>query len=204
MKVFGRIGTLFLGLGILAFVVLAWRFSQAILDLKRQKTETAEVILSQMQAVSKLVTAEGYFSEIYDYKDYYPWDYRPFRKKALMRVKAKVIMGYDLKNLDFRIDTESRTITITDPASPQILALEHDVDYYDLTAGTFNRFTEEDLNVLNDRAKNFISEAALQSDLTGLANSRKVEIFNTLRAIAETAGYTLTIQHETAGPAPIQ
>ena len=192
---------LVLGLGILAFALMIWFFSRTVLDLKRQQTETAEVILTQMQAVSKLVTAEGYFSEIYDYKDYYPWDYRPFRKKALMRVKAKVIMGYDLANLDFSIDSESKQISITDPATPQILALEHDVDYYDLTSGTFNRFSEADLNILHDRARNFISEVAMQSDLVTLANTRKMEILNTLRAIAETAGYDLIIEQESAGPA---
>jgi hypothetical protein len=204
MKFFGRLGAFVLGLGILACAALAWYFSRTVLDLKRQKSETAEVILSQMQAVSKLVTAEGYFSEIYDYKDYYPWDYKPFRKKALMRVKAKVIMGYDLERLDFSIDSESKQITITDPAAPQILALEHDVDYYDLTSGTFNRFSEQDLNTLNDRARNFISEAAMQSDLVDLANARKTEIFNTLSKIAETAGFTLVIVPETTGPAAIQ
>ena len=197
---FKRLGTLILGVSILACVAFAWYFTHTFLRFKKQKEENAEVILQQMKAVSKLVTAEGYFSEIYDYKDYYQWDINPLRKKALMRVKAKVVMGYDLEHLNFKIDSETKQVTITDPTSPEIIAMEHDVDYYDLTAGAFNRFTEADLNTMNDRARNFITEVAMQSDLVQLANTRKQEIFNTLRVIAETAGYTLILEPETAGP----
>jgi hypothetical protein len=74
------------------------------------------------------------------------------------------------------------------------------VDYYDITSGTFNRFTEADFNMLNDRAKNFISEVAMQSDLVNLATTRKEEIFNTLHAIAENAGYELTVKKPVATP----
>ncbi|HLF62759.1 MAG TPA: DUF4230 domain-containing protein [Saprospiraceae bacterium] len=195
-----RLGTLILGLAILACVALAWYVSRSLFHLKKQKAETAEVILEQMKSVSKLVTAEGYFSEIYDYKDYYQWDISPLRKKALLRVKAKVIMGYDLEKLQFSIDSETKRIVITDSAFPEIIALEHDIDYYDLTEGTFNSFSEDDLNMLNAHARNFISEVAMQSDLVKLANTRKEEIFKTLRTIAETADYELKIEKNAAGP----
>ncbi len=195
-----RIGSLVLGLGLLACVALVWHFSRTWFRWENKKAETAEVILEQMKSVSKLVTAEGYFSEMYDYKDYYQWDISPLRKKALMRVKAKVIMGYDLEKLQFSINSETKRITVTDPESPIIIALEHDVDYYDLTEGTFNSFSEADLNTLNDRARNFISEVAMQSDLVDLATTRKEEIFKTLRAIAETAGYELVVKKPMFSP----
>jgi hypothetical protein len=67
------------------------------------------------------------------------------------------------------------------------------VDFYDLPSGTFNKFAEGDLNELQKRAKNFISEVAMQSNLVELANARKAEIYETLRIIAESAGYTLVI-----------
>ena len=189
-----RLSLLILGLGLIACAAAIFYISRSVQLFRQQQAETAEVILEQMQAVTKLVTAEGYFSEVYDYKDYYQWDISPLRKKALMRVKAKVIMGYDLEQMALHLDTESRTVTIRDVNRPQILALEHDVDYYDLTSGTFNKFAETDLNTLNQRAKQFISEVALQSNLVDLANTRKEEIFATLRTLTESAGYRLIIE----------
>jgi hypothetical protein len=188
-----RFSAIILGVGLLAMAAAIWYVTSQIRLFEQHKKETAEVILNQMQTVTKLVTAEGYFSEVYDYKDYYQWDIGLLRKKALMRVKAKVVMGYDLEKLNFNIDSATKRITIQDATSPEILALEHDVDFYDLTSGTFNKFAEGDLNELQKRAKNFISEVAMQSNLVELANARKAEIYETLRIIAESAGYTLVI-----------
>jgi hypothetical protein len=191
-----KLSTVILGIGLLALAGSIWYVTRSIRLFEQHKEESAEVILNQMQAVTKLVTAEGYFSEVYDYKDYYQWDIGILRKKALMRVKAKVIMGYDLAKLNFRIDSESKQITIHDVARPEILAIEHDVDFYDLTSGTFNKFAEGDLNALQQNAKNFISEVAMESNLVHLANERKVEIYKTLGIIAESAGYSLLVVPE--------
>jgi hypothetical protein len=180
-----------LGLGVLGAGI--WYFAHTVSRHEANRMETAEVILEQMQSVTKLVTAEGYFSEIYDYKDYYRWDLQPLRKKAIMRVKAKVSVGYDLERLNFTIDSKTAHITVSDLPGPEIIAVDHDVDYYDLTSGTFNRFSEEDLNALQDHAKQFIANVALESDLADLADQRKQEIFLALGKIAETAGYTLEI-----------
>ena len=195
---FRSISTLVLGLGLLALVAFAWHFSQNFFRFEKQKSEHVEVILEQMKAVTKLVTAEGYFSEVYDYKDYYQWDIIPLRKKALMRVKAKVVMGYDLEQLQFNIDSGTKRVTVSGPTTPQIIALEHDVDYYDLTSGAFNRFSEKDLNALNDRAKNFITEVAMQSNLVEMAETRKNEILRKLDVIASTAGYELEVEEAIA------
>ncbi len=190
---FKRIGIIILGFGLIAMSASLWYVVQSMQKSQRQKSENAEVILQQMQAVARLVTAEGYFSEIYRYKDYYHWDVGLLRKKALLRVNAKVSLGYDLERLDFHIDSETKRIVISDPGMPEIIAMEHDIGFYDLTSGTFNRFSEDDLNTLKSRAKHFIREVALQSDLVDLANERKQVIFQSLGAIAITAGYELYV-----------
>lgn len=191
-----KLSFLVFGLGLIALAAAIWYFTRTLTLFEKKQSETAEVILEQMRTVTKLVTAEGYFSEVYDYKDYYQWDITPLRKKALLRVKAKVIMGHDLENLDFTIDSATRKIRITDPGTPEIISVEHEVDYYDLTSGTFNRFSEADLNTLNERARNFITQVALKSNLVDLANTRKTEIYEALRKIAETAGYEFVIERE--------
>jgi hypothetical protein len=69
-----RFSAIILGVGLLAMAAAIWYVTSQIRLFEQHKKETAEVILNQMQTVTKLVTAEGYFSEVYDYKDYYQWD----------------------------------------------------------------------------------------------------------------------------------
>ena len=66
---------------------------------KFRLTEQSQVLMEKIKTVAKLVTVEGYFSEVYDYQDYWNYDVSMFRKKALIRVKAKVSVGYDLSKM---------------------------------------------------------------------------------------------------------
>jgi hypothetical protein len=106
---------------------------------KVKTEEDATVILEKIKTVSKLVTVEGYFAELYNYKDYYAYDWWIFRKKAIVRVKAKVSAGFDLSNLSFDVRPEESLIIIKNiPDSAQIISIDHQLDYYDISEGTFN------------------------------------------------------------------
>jgi hypothetical protein len=129
---------------------------------KKEKVKTEEdatVLLEKIQTVAKLVTVEGYFSELYNYKDYYAYDWWIFRKKAILRVKAKVSAGYDLSGLAFDVQLDQNLIIIRNiPDTPQIISIDHQLDYYDISEGTFNSFSETDYNKINQNAKSFIEE----------------------------------------------
>jgi predicted SPOUT superfamily RNA methylase MTH1 len=155
------------------------------------KSENSTVLLERIRQAAKLVTVEGYFSEIYDYKDYYGYDLSFFRKKALMRVKAKVSVGYDLEKMKITADQATKTIRITGVPPAEIISIEHDLDYYDVQEGIFNSFSPEDYNKLNANAKNFIREQALKSDLTQQAARQRNFIFETMRFMAESTGWKL-------------
>jgi hypothetical protein len=79
-----------------------------------------------------------------------------------------------------------------------ILSIDHDLDYYDLTEGTFNAFTKDDLNKLNQQAKNYIEAAAAKSDLLAQAEERGQEMLETMRFLVEGSGWTLIIQSMSA------
>ena len=163
--------------------------------------QNSQVLLERMKSVAKVIAVEGYFSEIYTHEDYYNFDLSPFRKKALLRVKAKVSVGYDLENMKIEANDLTKTISISNVPDPGILSIDHDVDYYDIQEGTFNSFTEQELTDLNRRAKKFIEEKA-QSDELGLlpaAEEQKLKMLESLKMIANTAGYEvkeLTIYEE--------
>ena len=78
---------------------LAFRLGSKFSFPQPERRESSVVLLEKIRTVSKLVTAEGQFSEIYEYKDSYPFDIPMFTKKALIRVKANVSVGYDLSRM---------------------------------------------------------------------------------------------------------
>jgi hypothetical protein len=161
---------------------------------KRYVTEDATVVLERIEKVCKLVTVEGHISEIYNYKDYYFYDVWPLRKKALVRVRATVSIGYDFEKLSIKTDAENKTISIKQFPDPEVLYLDHNLDYYDLSEGVFNVFTEEDYTKLNKKVREFIESKALESDLFLKAREQEVELFETIQFMARGMGWQVQIE----------
>ena len=178
-------------LAVIAFAI--WRFRSFFSPPQANVIESKEVIVERMEKVNKLITLEAYYSEVYDYKDYYYYDFSPFRKKALIRIKAKVSVGYDFKKIHMVADEETKTVTIFGFPEPEILSIDHDLDYYDLTQGTFNTFTEADYNKMNKNAKDFIREKAKDKEVFQQAAEKKDELIEMLKWMLDAAGWTLSI-----------
>ena len=164
------------------------------------KTETTEktsatVILEQVKEVAKLVTVEGQFAEIYDYEDFYGYDLPLFRKKALVRVQAKVLVGYDLEKMKITSEPEKKLIRISEVPPAELLAIEHDLDYYDIQEGIFNSFTADDYNKVNAAAKDFIRKKAQESELFDVAREQRGNLFEMMRFMVESAGWKLVIEN---------
>ena len=53
-------------------------------------------------------------------------------------------MGYDLEGMKLEFDEARKVVHMTAIGPPQLLALKHDVDFYDLEAGTFASFKAAD------------------------------------------------------------
>lgn len=179
---------------VLGILLTRWYFQRT----NKIQTENSTVLLERIKQVAKLVTVEGYFSEIYDYKDYYGYDMSIFRKKALIKVKAKVSVGYDLEKMKITALPETRTIRITGLPPAEILSIEHDLDYYDVQEGFFNSFSTEDYNRLNANAKEFIRQKALESDLMQKAAEQRNVVFETMRFMAESTGWKIEIEGQPA------
>lgn len=178
------LGILILGAG--SYLLWQWK------DFRAHHTATqADILLEQYKDVLKLVTNEGYFQEIYSYKDYWGYDISPLRKKALIRAKGKVTVGFDLTSSEITMREEDLTIILEKLPEPTILALEVEMDYYDLEAGTFNAFGPEDINKIEKDIKEKMRQKALQSDLFRRAEIQKHKFYQTLRSMAEQAGWSV-------------
>lgn len=156
-----------------------------------QAEEQSKVLLEKVKTVAKLITVEGYFSEVYNYKDYWGYDFFPFQKKALVLVKAKVSVGYDLGTMNMKADSKTKTLYVSQPPLPQILSIDHDLSYYDISEGTFNSFSAEDYTKIQGKVKDFIKEKADQSDLKQKAQAQGNQMLDVIRFMVESAGWKM-------------
>lgn len=156
--------------------------------------EQSKILLEKVKTVAKLITVEGYFSEVFNYKDYWGYDVFLFQKKALVLVKAKVSVGYDLGQMKMNADGKTKTLTISQLPEPQILSIDHDLSYYDISEGTFNSFSAEDYSKIQEKVKNFIKEKAEQSDLNQKAKAQGNQMLEVIKFMAESAGWSFKIE----------
>lgn len=155
--------------------------------------EEATVLLEKIEAVKKLVTVEGHFSEIYNYSEYQGYFTLLWDKKALVRVRATVSAGYDLEQMKFEAVPETRTLRISQLPEPKILSIDHTLDYYDISNGLFQSFSAEDYNRINQRAKDIIRDKATQSNLLQAAREQGEKTLDLIRFMAESAGWKVEI-----------
>ncbi len=182
------------GLGILSYA--SWQKSK---DQQRSEQQ-ASVLLERVREVCKLVTIEGDLSEIYDETMsrevtlYLPLPTKfSFDKQATVQLTGKVLVGYDLEKIDLDLNASARTLTISGLPAPEILAIEHELQYRNISESWFNSFTPADYTALQKSAKAFLREKALESDLLQRANEQGLGMLNTIRLLAETAGYELVV-----------
>jgi hypothetical protein len=159
------------------------------------RTVESQVLLEYVKNVSKLVTVEGYFSEIYtesDTKDYY---FFSSTKKALIKVKAKVSAGYDLSNMKIDADQTSKTLRLTNIPEPSIISIDPEISYYDIANGVFNQFTNEDFTRLNKKATDTIRIQALSSTFMNNVKTQGDKNFDAIRALAESMGWKVVFNN---------
>lgn len=160
-----------------------------------KRIEESTILLEKIQSVAKMVTIEGYYSELYRYEDFWGYDWWIFRKKAIMRVKAKVSVGFDLNHLKFDLDKETWTLHIRNvPSEPEIISIDHQIDYYDISQGSFNSFSEKDYNKIQKNAKDMIAKKAGTGELMIRAKKQGLELLDLIKFLAEGAGWKVEIE----------
>ncbi len=160
--------------------------------------QESTVILERIKEVAKLITVEGQFANILDHKDYVGYDYFPFQKKALLKVQAKVSVGFDMEKVKFDFDHTNKIIHISNIPQPEILAIDPDISYYDISEGYFNSFTPEELTTLNKQAKQMVRDNALNSELLDKAQEQGIETFKLIEFIASVENWK--VKYDMADP----
>lgn len=156
--------------------------------------ENTSVVVEKIEKVAKLITVETHLSEIYSYKDYYNYDWSWLRKKALLRVNAKVSAGYDLKKLNIKVDNKTKTIHIGPLPKVEILSVDHSLDYFNIEEGVFNSFSPQDYNKINANAKEYIKKIAGQNEVLQQAAAQENTMVEMMATMAKGMGYTLVVE----------
>lgn len=166
------LGILFFGLllgGVIAFLIFKLMASKKTTT----SVETRHTVVESMRKVFKIVSAEGQFQEIYDYqKTKKLLRFIPSTKKALVIVRAKVLIGYDFEKCKWEMSEEDRKIRIVSFPEPEILSVEPHFKYYYFEEDLFNFINREDLQQIQDEGKKQVVKAALDSGLMQIASEQ--------------------------------
>lgn len=162
-----------------------------------------QILMERVKKVAKLITIEGEFSNIHQYNDSYWSDVSFLRKKALIKVKARVSMGYDLKKANFEIDTENKVLKVRDLPSPEVLSIDHDLQYYDIQEGMFNSFSEAELTSIGAVAKRKLQQEAMNGPLMEQAKEEGLESLEIIKLLVEQAGWRFEVENNVIAPSPL-
>jgi hypothetical protein len=179
---------------ILGAILMYWGYA----FVKKKETDDltehqSTVLLEKIKSVCKLITVEGDFAEIYTYENTRErlMKFISSKKKALIVIKARVQIGYDLNKLIIQADKADRKIILRQFPPPQVLAVEPELDFYDIRNGLFNTFTPKDLTALNREARAHILDKIPQSGLMETANKEALEAVLLIEKLVETIGWKL-------------
>ena len=167
-----------------------------------QVTNTdSTVLLERVRKVCKLVTVEGEFSELYDETNIRQFTfYLPlpstfeFSKKAILRVHGKVLVGYDLEHIKIKADSTTQTITLSNLPEPEILSVDHEVSYENLSESWFNSFSADDYTQLNKNAKEVLRRKAEEGKLLEDARLQGDQLIEAIRFMVESSGWKLRME----------
>ncbi|MFD2200396.1 DUF4230 domain-containing protein [Shivajiella indica] len=166
-----------------------------LLDKRESNEEIREntaLIQQQIQQVGKLIVTEGYFSQVFTFKNsqnlflnLYTSD-----KKALVVVNAKVTVEYDLRQLQTEIDQENKTVILKQIPEP-VINIYPDIEYYDVTQDYFNKFGAGDYNKIKNTVNARIREKVNQSSLLDNSKERLMAELANIYILTKSLGWTL-------------
>ncbi len=189
----------FFGLGI-------WVTYQYMANRGPKETTTANsnVLLEKVKTVCKLVTVESTVSQRYDETNIRQFTlYLPlastlkFSKKASLLVTGKVLVGYDMEQIEITADSTNRVIRLSNMPEPEILAIDHKVSYEDLDESWFNTFEASDFTALNENARKVLEKETLDSGLLERAWNEGNQMIEVIEFIAASAGWSVVVEGQT-------
>ena len=181
--------------GLIVGVIFAYFVFSRYASLRKKEKVTAQsvVLMENIKSVSKLITVEADFAEIYHYET----DKHKLlsiligKKKALLLIDAKAHVGFDLTKIKLESNVNSKVIKITNFPHPELLSIETDFKYYDKKEGWLNPITSSDLTDINKEAKQHIIDKIPGSGILEEASEKALDTVKLMEKLAETINWKL-------------
>jgi hypothetical protein len=161
-------------------------------ESKEEMLESSSLIKQQIEQVGKLIVTEGYFSQVFTYKNSQNMflNLMTSDKKALVVANAKVTVEYDLRQMQTEIDQENKTVILKRIPEP-VINIYPDIEYYDVTQDYFNKFGAADYNKIKSTINARIREKVDKSNLLENSQDRLMSELANIFILTKSLGWTL-------------
>jgi len=177
------------------FSLLIGASAVAYFFIRRKKIKAKEqtvILLEKVRRVCKLITVEGEFSEIHDHiENKVLFSMIPAQKKALLVVKAKAMVGFDLSKIQIDCNSQKKTLTISEFPDPEIMSVESDIRFYDIKHHMFNKFSSDDFTKLNAVVVKKIKDKIKEGTLPEMARAQALETLQLIDTITDAMGWNM-------------
>lgn len=183
----------FLGIVIgILMSAMVWYYFKTKRQESLSRTQSV-LLLDKIKKVCKFITVEGDFTEIYHHEDVKEKFLKlvSSKKKALIIVKAKAHIGFDLSKIIITANSKSKTVILSQFPQPEVLSIETNLKYYDIKNGAFNKFDAEDLTALTAQTQAHVKDKIPESGLFIAAQKEALEAIAIMQHIVETIGWKL-------------
>ncbi len=164
---------------------------------KKELHNQSTLLLEKIKQVCKLITVEGEFSEIFTHRGEKNYFFNLFQleKKALLIIKAKVLIGFDLTKIKIETNPNKKLVLLSQFPTAEILSIDSDLEYYDVQKGIINKFSGTELTKMNKNSKEFIRDKVDESDLYIIANHQALDTIKVIQELIESVGWRLETEN---------
>jgi hypothetical protein len=187
----------------LAFLFAAlsgFLLSRHLTTVRETRQAGAAPVVNAIRKIAHLATVEAQISDVLRFEEIKSFLIFDFPKSATIRMRGKVIAGFDLSSPEFRLqaEPERHLLRVTLPA-PRILALDPRLEWFDERSGLFNPITPQDRTRWMLWARGQLARAAKDSGIEARAIEHARDL---LSGVAEAFGWKVDVTAGAASTAP--
>ena len=161
--------------------------ARSALQPSETRSASSAPVVAAIRRIAQLSTVEIQISDVARYEEAKHFLIFDFPKSATLRLRGRVLGGFDLARPEFRIepDDSQRRVRVTLPR-PRILAVDPRFEWFDEDSGLFNPITSQDRNRWLLWARGQLGRAARQA---GIEKKAEEQARERLAATADAFGW---------------
>jgi hypothetical protein len=173
---------------------LALRLATSVRETRRAD---AAPVVTAMRNIARLATVEAEISDVVRFEEVKSFLVFDFPKSATIRMRGKVVAGFDLTAPEFRVAAkpDRHALTLLLPP-PRILAIDPRLEWFDENSGFFNPITPQDRTRWMLWARGQLARSAKNSGIEARAVEHAKEL---LAGAAQAFGWTAQVESVASG-----